>query len=87
MYQVKNSKDENFNNNVVSFKENISLIESIESCKICTEEKKKLQINSENYSLDKIFDNYAHLPKSDLLYFVFQDMVDKQNEKLKKIVR
>ena len=54
---------------------------------ICTEEKKKLQINSENYSLDKIFDNYAHLPKSDLLYFVFQDMVDKQNEKLKKIVR
>jgi len=36
MYQVKNSKDENFNNNVVSFKENIS---PIESCKICTDEK------------------------------------------------
>ena len=39
MYQVKSSKDENFNNNVVSFKENISPIESIESCKICTDEK------------------------------------------------
>jgi len=26
-------------------------------------------MNSENYSLDKIFDNYAHLPKSELLYF------------------
>ena len=64
MYQVKNSKDENFNNNVVSFKENIS---PIESCEICTDEKilkKRLQMNSENYSLDKIFDNYAHLPKS-----------------------
>jgi len=69
MYQVKNSKDENFNNNVVSFKENISPKESIESRKICTDEKKRLQMNSENYSFDKIFDNYTHLLKSELLYF------------------
>ena len=44
MYQVKNSKDENFNNNVVSFKENISLIESIESCKSVLKKKKNFKL-------------------------------------------
>ena len=87
-YPVDKSKDENFNNNPVSFKENISPIESMESWRISTDEKilnKRLQMNSENYSLDKIFDNYIRLPKSELLYFTKEKkLIIKKSNKVKK---
>ena len=88
-YPIEKSNDENYNNNAVSFKDNISPIESIESCRISTDEKilnKKFQTNSVNYSFDKIFENYVHLPKSELLYFTKEKkIIIKNNNKIKKI--
>ena len=88
-YPIEKSNDEKFNNNAVSFKDNISPIESMESCRISADEKilnKKLQMNSENYSFDRIIDNYVHLPKSELLYITKEKkIITKINNKIKKI--
>ena len=88
-YPIEKSNDENYNNNAVSFKENISPIESMESCRISTDERilnKRFQTNSVNYSFDKIFENYVHLPKSELLYFTKEKkIIIKNNNKIKKI--
>ena len=88
-YPIEKSNDENYNNNAVSFKDNISPIESMESCRISTDEKilnKKFIIGNENYSFDKIFDNYIHLPRPELLYITKENkVIIKNRDKLKKI--
>jgi hypothetical protein len=68
-YLDDKSNDEN-NNNGISFKENISPIESLESYRINDDKNinKKNQINSENLSIEKCFDNYVRLPISEYLY-------------------
>ena len=86
-YPIEKSNDEIFNKNAVSFKENISPIESMESFPISTDEKilnKRFQTNSENYSFDKIFDNYVHLPKSELLYITKEKKIIIKINKIKK---
>ena len=78
-YPVEKSNDEN--NNAISFKENISPIESLESYRINDDKNinKKNQINSENLSIEKSFDNYVRLPISEYLYMTKEKKIIYKN--------
>ena len=80
-YPVEKSNDENNNNNGISFKENISPIESLESYRINDDKNvnRKNQMNSENYSIEKSFENYLHLPIPEYLYITKEKKIILKN--------
>ena len=68
-YTLDKSSEENNNRNTISFKDIVSPMESIESCRFINEDKnnsKRTQKN--NYSIQKNNDNLVHLPISESEY-------------------